>query len=63
MPIYYAEMDNGHCTFNSKDDASALEHATRFIKNLMLLYTENNETSDGTPFVILYERDKNEQAI
>ena len=49
---YYWETENGHGSFYAQDDEQALKKIDK--DTTVILYRENNETEDGTPFVILH---------
>ena len=56
MTIYYYEKTNGSGHYEAQDDEEALMR----LPECLVLYRESQNTPDGRPFVIVYERDEDE---
>ena len=61
---YYFEQDNDSPggRIQATNDQTAIDTATkRFGKDLLVLYRETQESQDGKPFIILYEKPKSKR--
>lgn len=54
MTTYYVETLTRHYSFQAESDEKALAQLNK--PNVLVMYKES-ETPDGTPFIILYEKE------
>jgi len=52
--IYYYELENGSGKIDAENDIAAITQLTQRHQDLLCIYQEN-DTEDGTPFIIVYE--------